>query len=139
MASMDGIRVATRTLRKQPGFTSVVILSLALAIALNTTMYSVLDALIHPRVDIRDPDDIFSIKFFGDYRFKVSAAQRDSLLRASTHVVTGVAWFDAVSTYGATPLGAGDRLIDARIGSVPGGNRAEMTDSFRTIGCGTAS
>jgi hypothetical protein len=60
--SLDAIRVATRTLRKQPVFTAVVVLSLGLVIALNTTMYAVLDALIHPRVDIRDPASLYRIQ-----------------------------------------------------------------------------
>jgi putative ABC transport system permease protein len=48
--SLDGFRIAARTLRKQPVFTTVVVLSLALGIALNTAMYSVLDALIRPGI-----------------------------------------------------------------------------------------
>ena len=61
--TFDHVRVAIRTLRKQPVFTAVVILSLALAISLNTTMYAVLDSLIHPRVDIRDPASLYRIKY----------------------------------------------------------------------------
>src|SRR5262245_748806 len=115
MASFDGVRVAARTLRKQPGFAIVVILSLALAISLNTTMYSVLDAMIHPPVDIRDPAGVFSARLFGDNKHKVTNAQRDSLLVSSTHVITGTAWF---SLAGAVPVGVGDRLIEATLGGV---------------------
>jgi len=46
--STDAIRLSARTLRKQPVFAVVVVLSLALAIALNTTMYGVFDAMAHP-------------------------------------------------------------------------------------------
>ncbi len=118
MASFDGVRVAARTLRKQPGFAIVVILSLALAISLNTTMYSVLDAMIHPRVDIRDPAGVFSVRFFGDYRSKVTNPQRDSLLVSSTHVIVGTAWYDAVSAFRPVPVAIGDRLIEASVGAV---------------------
>ena len=44
-----------RPIQPRTGVSTVVILSLALAIALNTTMYSVLDAMIHPRIDVRRP------------------------------------------------------------------------------------
>src|SRR3954463_4429438 len=93
--SLDGIKLAMRTLRKQPGFTTVVILSLALAIALNTTMYSVLDAMIHPRVDVRNPDDIYVIQLYGDVKRSalITTAQRDSMIASGLHNVEAVTWF----------------------------------------------
>ena len=44
--SRHDLRVAARSFVRHPGFTCVAVLSLALAIALNTTMYGVLDAMI---------------------------------------------------------------------------------------------
>src|SRR5437660_5328137 len=95
--SLEGARVAARTLRKQPGFTSVIVLSLALAIALNTTMYGMLDALINPRVDIREPDRLFKIRFYGDYKFTIKGATRDSLIRTGAPSIEAIAWHDPVS------------------------------------------
>ncbi|MDB4877636.1 MAG: permease [Gemmatimonadetes bacterium] len=83
--SLDGFRVTVRTLRKQPVFSTVVILSLALAIALNTTMYSVLDALAHPRLDMRSPGHLYWVKFFGDYHGRVPNRERDAALTAGMH------------------------------------------------------
>ncbi|MEP6991120.1 MAG: permease prefix domain 1-containing protein, partial [bacterium] len=40
------VRIATRTLLRQPTFAITATLALALAIAVNTTMFSVLDAMI---------------------------------------------------------------------------------------------
>ncbi|MDB4908791.1 MAG: permease [Gemmatimonadetes bacterium] len=54
----------------------MVVLSLALAIALNTTMYSMLDAMLHPRLDMVRPEEIWWVKMFGDYRWKVDDASR---------------------------------------------------------------
>ena len=60
------LRVAFRTLGRHKGFTTVAILSIAIAIALNTVMYSVLDAVIAPRINARQPDHIYSLWFYGN-------------------------------------------------------------------------
>src|SRR4051812_14478768 len=115
--SVEALRHSARTLRRQPGYSVVVVLSLALAISLNTTMYAMLDALIHPRVDIRDPDHLFKIRMYGDYRFQVSTHQRDSLLRAGAPSIESIAWYDPVSGTGprGTVVEAGDRAEDVGV------------------------
>src|SRR4051812_13608732 len=99
--SLDGIKLAARTLRKQPGFTSVVVLSLALAIALNTTMYSVLDAMVHPRIDVRRPGDLHIIQLYGDVKHQalLTHAQRDSMIASGLHNVESVTWFDQIGAF----------------------------------------
>jgi hypothetical protein len=97
--SFDNLRIALRTLGKQPGFTAIVMLSLALAIAINTTMYSVLDAMINPRMDIRHPEDVFAVRLFGDFHYKVSTAQRDSMLRNGVSNIEAVAWVGSTSGF----------------------------------------
>ncbi len=88
--SLDGFRVTARTLRKQPVFTTVVVLSLALAIAVNTTMYGILDALTHPRLDMRNPSALYWIRFYGDYHWKVDNRARDAALTSGLHGVESV-------------------------------------------------
>ena len=78
---IDSLRGAYRSLRRQRAYAAVVVLSLALAIALNTTMYSVLDALIHPRVDMRDPQQLYYIGFYGDLHGRLNATEREQFLR----------------------------------------------------------
>ena len=78
--ALDGLRVAARTLRKQPVFTTVVVLSLAIGIALNTTMYGVLDALMRPRIDMRSPEQLFWIRFYGDYKRHADYRARDAAI-----------------------------------------------------------
>jgi putative ABC transport system permease protein len=112
--SLDALRVAARTLRKQPVFSTVVILSLGLAIALNTTMYAVLDALIHPRVDLRDPSGVYRVKFFGDYQSRVSTAKRDSLV-LSVASIESAAWLNPMSFAGSRLLRVGDQFAEAPI------------------------
>ncbi|MGH7678205.1 MAG: ABC transporter permease [Gemmatimonadaceae bacterium] len=59
------LRIALRTLGRHRGFTIVAVLSLAIAIALNTTMYSALDALIYPKIAARKPENVYMFWYFG--------------------------------------------------------------------------
>ena len=116
--SLDSVRIAVRTLAKQPGFTAVVVLSLALAIAINTTMYSVLDALINPRIDMRQPQDVFIVRLYGDYKGVVSRAQRDSMLRTGLRNVEAVSWVSGVSGYGVVNVETPTTITEARVKAV---------------------
>jgi putative ABC transport system permease protein len=87
---LDSLRSAARSLRRQPAFVSVVVLSLALGIALNTTMYGMLDALLRPRIDVRDPAQLYWIRFYGDYKWHVDAPTRDTVLSSGLHTYESV-------------------------------------------------
>src|SRR6185295_351825 len=80
--SFEQVGRSARLLLKHRGFSAVAVTSLALAIALNTTMYSMLDALVSPRVDMRDPQQLYSVSYFGDYRRRVDQETRNSLLKS---------------------------------------------------------
>jgi putative ABC transport system permease protein len=116
--SLDDLRVAARTLRKQPGFSLVVIASLALAISLNTTMYAVLDALIHPRVDIREPERLYQMRFFGDYKRHVAPAVRDSLIRLGAPSIEAIAWNDPIAEMRRSALSVGSTYVETPVGAV---------------------
>ncbi len=55
------VRVATRSLLKNPGFLVVVILSLALGIAANSTIFSVMDALLYRPLPYPQPEKLVVI------------------------------------------------------------------------------
>jgi predicted permease len=78
------VRIAVRTLRRHPSFAITATLALALAIAVNTTMFSVLDAMMNPHVGARQPDRLFELKYFGDPKLKVDFAARRRALEASS-------------------------------------------------------
>lgn len=53
------IRYALRTFRQNPGFTAVIILSIALGIAANTTVFSIVNGLLLGSLPVHEPDRLF--------------------------------------------------------------------------------
>ena len=55
------VRYALRTMRRAPGFTTVVVLSLALGIGANTAIFSLVDALMLRRLPVADPGTLVEL------------------------------------------------------------------------------
>ena len=91
--SSQDVRLAARSFLRHRGFSIVAVLSLALAISLNTTMYSVIDALVAPKLDIRSPDRLYFLKIWGDIRSRVDQPTRASLLRSGFHTYEGISYY----------------------------------------------
>lgn len=91
-------RYALRQLRKSPGFTLVAVLTLALGIGANTTIFSVMNATILKPLSFLDPDRLVLVwQTFGkapdDYNI-VSAPNYWDFQRQN-HVFEGMALFDS--------------------------------------------
>jgi putative ABC transport system permease protein len=95
--SSSDFRIAVRSFARHRGFSIVAVLSLGLAIALNTTMYSVLDAMINPRVDVAHPDQLYALSVWGDRFGKITLQQRADILRSASTILTETATFESGS------------------------------------------
>jgi predicted permease len=56
------LRYGARMMRKQPGFTAVVVLTLALGIGVNTAIFSVFNLFLRP-LPIKDPDTLAQLEY----------------------------------------------------------------------------
>jgi predicted permease len=52
------VRFAVRSMRRAPGITAVIALSLALGIGINATIFSLIDAVLNRKLPVRDPDGL---------------------------------------------------------------------------------
>lgn len=103
--SLDRVRQSLRTLRRQKRFVATAVVCLGVAIALNTTMYSVLDALLKPRTEVQDPEQIVAITYFGDYKQIIPVADKHAaILAAGFHsgmAATRAIWDDQIAERGS--------------------------------------
>src|SRR5581483_10843680 len=110
------LKSAVRTLARHRGFTTVAILSLGLAIGLNTTMYSVLDTLVNPRVDMRRPEQIYRLAYFGDLHRRLPPDYFAKLFRSAIPGVEGTS--GSWGMYYNAILEAGDAHANGSVNTV---------------------
>src|SRR5665213_1422629 len=106
-----------RALRRDWRTVALVVFSVALAIAVNSTVVSLLEALIYPSIDMKAPDRLYWLNFYGDRAHQLSATQRDSILAPYGKGFDLTTW--TRSKTNATVLENGDRftaVTSVRIG-----------------------
>jgi len=59
--ALKDLRYACRTLRRSPGFTAIVVISLALGIGANTAIFTLIDAVMLRSLPVRSPDELVTV------------------------------------------------------------------------------
>jgi predicted permease len=65
---VNSLRAAWRSLARSPGFAVIAVLALGLGLGLSTTMFAVLDAVVNPYMPYRDPDHLFTVRWWYSVR-----------------------------------------------------------------------
>ena len=92
------LRYALRQLRRSPGFTLVAVLTLALGIGANTTIFSVMNATILKQLSFSDPDRLVLVwQTFGKGpdNYSIVSAPNYWDFERQNHVFEGIALFDS--------------------------------------------
>jgi len=126
MTLINDIKYGVRQLRKSPGFTAVAVLSLALAIGVNSGVFTIVNALfLRPLIPLR-PEEVVNVttaRAAADHSYRPFSFNEFLLLRESHEVFADVAAF----RFAAVGVGArGSAEMRRRFGFVVSDNYFSM-------------
>jgi putative ABC transport system permease protein len=113
---LSDIRFALRWLEKSPGFTTVAVVSLAIGIGFNTTLFTVADALLFKPLPVTSPEqlvDVFTSDSTGSVRYGTSSYPDYVDLRAKNDVFSDLIGYSPM--FAALNLDSGSRLTMGEI------------------------
>src|SRR5262249_2543792 len=117
---LKDFRYSCRSLRKNPGFTTVAVLTLALGVSVNATMFSSVSAFLLRRPPGRDPDRVAVVSAVSAVPAFLSDAKRVSVpnylaWRSANHVFTEMAAADPYRTVNLAPEGQPEAVAAAAV------------------------
>jgi len=145
---LQDVRYAMRSFVKSPGFFAIVVLSLALGIGANSTIFSVVNALIYRSLPYHDPDRLTviwatepghpdsrnapPIAELVDWKARNNVFD-DIALTSGTepNTLSGIGQPESVAVQYATPNFFGLLGVQPALGRVP--RHDEIQDEFQTI------
>lgn len=86
------VRYALRQLRKNPGFTAVAVLTLALGIGANTAIFSLVNTLMLHMLPVREPGTLVELlhRYPGEPHYNGFSSRAYELMRDQNHVFSGL-------------------------------------------------
>ena len=109
------LRYAVRSLAKSPIFSIVAVLSLGLALAVNTTMFALMDALTNPTVPFHADGRVYTVRAAIEPRNASTLEERYAAIRDGFHSA------DRIVPYFLTPtsIQSGNTIEDENVANVP--------------------
>jgi macrolide transport system ATP-binding/permease protein len=114
---MQDIRYGMRTLLKNPGFTAVAILTLALGIGANTTIFSLVDAFLLRPLPVKDPAQITTLAYYlkgGPPITIFTAPDYHDIRDQTSNVFSGLVAYQ-IGLDGLTVNGKADRIVTSYV------------------------
>jgi putative ABC transport system permease protein len=116
-ALLEDIRFAVRILRKNPGFTVVAILTLALAIGANTAIFSVVNGVLLRPLPLLESDRLFQVYRRSTEGISDSLSEPQyNFLTGQTQPFSGVTAYPVINSgFNLTGDGLPERIMGARV------------------------
>jgi putative ABC transport system permease protein len=114
---MQDVQYGMRTLRKNPGFTAVAILTLALGIGANTAIFSLVDAFLLRPLPVKDPQQVATLAYQlkGGQLINIFSVPDYRDIREQTgNVFSGLITYQ-ISLDGLSVNGKADRIVTSYV------------------------